>query len=190
MGTLASHTCETGNMLVMGDFNARVGTPDLVDNDNIPYVYSGIEDNTVNARGRSLVNMCSNNDMIITNHLKYNNKQLGGNLSFKRRGHWISELDLCLAKQGCLNQIVDVYIRQDILGSGHAPLCVTLGIPTATLTSINALTNRASMLGQTYNHTKEIKRLEKSRSYKTIDMQNFNRLMHDITPPYLPMVNQ
>ena len=171
MGALASHTRDTGNVLVMGDLNARVAAPYLSNADGVPYVYSGVVDNTLNARGRSLINMCDNNDMIIANHLQYGGNHLGGNLSFKRGDQWISELDLCLAKQECLSQITELEIRQDIVGSDHAPLCVTMKLPTATCTSIEELKLRSSMLGQTYqNISSETHKLDKSLAYKNIDL--------------------
>ena len=86
MGSLASHTQESGNVIAIGDFNARVALPNLTSTDNIPYVYNGIVDNILNARGKAQLNTCSNKNMVIANHLKYNNRQLEGNLSFKRRG--------------------------------------------------------------------------------------------------------
>ena len=86
MGSLASHTQESRNVITIGGFNARVELPNLTSADNIPYVYNGIVDNTLNARGKALLNTCSNNNMVIANHLKYNNRQLEGNLSFKRHG--------------------------------------------------------------------------------------------------------
>ena len=136
IGALASHTLEAGNIIVMGDLNARVAVPELVNSENVPYVYSGVVDNTVNARGRSLLHLCSNNNMVIANHLLYNKSQLGGNLSFRRGNTWISELDTCLAKQDCIDQITQLEIQQDIRGSDHAPLSVTVAIPSATITNI------------------------------------------------------
>ena len=86
IGALESHILESENTIVMGDLNARVGTPDLSNSENIPYVYSGVVDNTVNARGRSILSMCSNNNMVIANHLLHNDTQLGGDLSFRCDG--------------------------------------------------------------------------------------------------------
>ena len=121
IGALASHTLESGNVIVLGDLNARVAVPSLTDPDDIPYVYTGVVDQTLNTRGRAIINVCSNNNLVICNHLLYKNRQLGGHLSFKRRQQWISELDICLSKHECLDQITEINVRQDIKGSDHAP---------------------------------------------------------------------
>ena len=121
IGALAAHTLDSGNVVVLGDLNARVAMPSLTDSDGMPYVYSGVTDHTLNARGTAILNVCVNNDMVVANHLLYNDRQLGGNLSYKRRQLWISELDLCLTKQECLGQISEINIRQDIVGSYYAP---------------------------------------------------------------------
>ena len=154
IGKLASHTVESGNLVVLGDFNARVAVPNLSNSNNIPYVYTGVVDHTLNARGRSLLNICSNNSMVIANHLLYNNKELGGQLSFRQRDNWISELDLCLASQECIDHITDVTTRQDIAGSDNASLCVNISIPSAMITNINMLQERVGMLGNTHHQSK------------------------------------
>ena len=80
-----AETLGSDNMIVLGDLNARVAMPALEDPEGMPYVYKDVADHTLNARGRSILNMCSNNDMVVANHLYYNNRQRGGNLSYKRR---------------------------------------------------------------------------------------------------------
>ena len=94
LGILASNTVESGNLVVLGDLNGRVAVPNINDSNNAPYVYSGVVDLTVNARGKSLVNMCANNKLVIANHLKCNSRQLGGNLSYRKGSQWISKFDL------------------------------------------------------------------------------------------------
>ena len=126
--------------------------------------------------------------MVIGNHLLYNNRQLGGQLSFKRRQQWISELDICLAKQECLDQITKLVIRQDIIGSDHAPLCVTITIPSATITNIELLTKRSAMLGQCYEPPKVAKTLRKSTSFRSTNFHNVTRSLQDIVPPIIPPV--
>lgn len=190
IGALDAHTRDSENVIVMGDLNARVAVPTLSDPDGGPYVYTGVVDPTLNARGRAIMNVCENNSMVICNHLAYKGRQLGGQLSFKRRQHWISELDLCLSKHDCLEQISELNIRQDIIGSDHAPLCATLAIPSATVTSIGSLMRRSAMLGQ---HTEQIKpmpmhKMKKSQSYKCTDLQNLTAVLQDVVPPVIPPV--
>ena len=54
MGVLAAQTSETGNIMALGDFNARVAVPNLTDTQNNLYKYSGVVDNTLNVCGRCL----------------------------------------------------------------------------------------------------------------------------------------
>ena len=68
-GALAAHTRDTNNIIVLGDFNARVGVPNIIDKNGVPYVYRGTEDLVRNSHGRSLINLCNNNDMTIVNHI-------------------------------------------------------------------------------------------------------------------------
>ena len=77
--------------------------------------------------------------MVIANHLLHNDTQLGGNLSFRRGNTWISEIDTCLAKQGCIGQVLELETHQDIRGSDHAPLSVTVAIHTAIVTNTDML---------------------------------------------------
>lgn len=83
-------------------------------------------DSTINSHGRSLLNLCENNRLATFNHLIHREKEFGDNLRFKRRNEWLSELDICISKQESLNLIRDLSVRQDVIGSDHAPICVSL----------------------------------------------------------------
>ena len=58
----------------------------------------------------------------------YDDKTLGGDLSFRRGNTWVSEIDLCLAKNECMSLMKELIVDQSIKGSDHAPLCVILDI--------------------------------------------------------------
>ena len=167
IGELAAHTTQSGNIVVLGDLNGRISVPNLFDTNNISYIYRGVIDQTLNARGRCLLNICSNNSLVVVNHLWHNNRQRGGQLSFRRGGNWISELDLCLASQECIDHVTDVTTRQDIAGSDHAPLCVTVSIPSSVITNVAMLQERASMLGRTYHEIMpcSVQKLKKTPSH-------------------------
>lgn len=150
-GALAQRTRETGNVIVMGDLNARVGVPRLEDENGTYYDYREVKDDGGNGHGRTLTNICHNNAMVIANHLHKNGRQLGGDLSFKRRNTWISEIDLCLTKRDCIDLIKSVEVRQEVRGSDHAPLCVTLMIESRRAVSPSHLLQRAVSLGQSHH---------------------------------------
>ena len=183
IGSMESHVLESGNTIVMGDLNARVAVPKLSNSDNVPYVYSGVVDNIVNARGRTLLRMCNNNDMVIANHLLHNGRQLGGDLSFKRGNTWVSEIDTCLAKQECIDQILEVHTHQGMRGSDHAPLSVTVAILTATITNIDMLMKRSEMLGQVYTQANDNQNLKQTPSHRKLNLEQLTRTLQEIEPP-------
>ena len=150
-----------------------MGVPSLRDSEGVPFVYSGVVDHTLNARGRAITKVCTNNSMAICNHLYYKDRQLGGNLSFRRGQQWISELDLCLASNDCLEQLSVVNTHQDVKGSDHAPLCVTLDIPSANVSSIDDLIRRSAVLGKYTQHLRPRQIMKKSLQYRST---NLNKL--------------
>ena len=188
IGALAAHTVGTANVVVLGDLNGRVAVPSLTDPEGVQYVYSGVVDHTLNARGRAITNVCTNNSMVICNHLSYKGRQLGGNLSFRRGLQWISELDLCLSSSDCLEQISVVNTRQDVKGSDHAPLCVTLDIPSANVSSIDDLIRRSAALGKHTQHLNPRQIMKKSLSYRSTNLNNLQGLLQDQMPPVIPPV--
>ena len=111
----------TDHVLVMGDLNARVGTPVLSDARGDPYRYEGVVDAVVNAHGRDALNLCMNNQMVVMNHLSSGEAPMGGGLSFRRGRRWISEIDLCLARHETVKIIRELEIGKEIPGSDHAP---------------------------------------------------------------------
>lgn len=125
-GALARHVADSNEIVAMGAFNSRVGTPRIKDKiDNI-YSYRDVSDIVVNEHGKPLVNVCINNALVVANHLHHRGIQLGGGMSFKRHHIWISDIDLCIVKDSCIDLLQEVYVNQEIPGSGHAPLCATL----------------------------------------------------------------
>ena len=186
-GTLAAHTLPPGNIIAMGDFNARVGEPNIVGEDDQVCKYEGVRDITVNSHGRTLLNMCHNNDMIIVNNLTHNGVHYNGNLSFKRRDTWLSEIDLCLSSFGCLNMVKNLHVHQDVRGSDHAPLSITLSIDTVSALSAKELLQRSAGLCQSHHIQAPLPghRLKKSVGYKDVDGEKFVRLLNAIPPPVI-----
>lgn len=90
------------------------------------YHFEGDRDATVNSHGRAIENIRNNNDMVIVNNLNYNGKVYDGNLTFKERNKWLSEIDLCIAKRQCLSMIQDTRVHQEVIGSDHDPLSIRL----------------------------------------------------------------
>ena len=113
---------------MLGDFNARVGKPEAYTIADKKVEYDNICDTVQNASGKKLINLCKENSLIIANHLKTENKIFGGNLSYRKGKKWISELDLCLIHEKTLPLVKEVTVHQEVKGSDHVPLCVTMDI--------------------------------------------------------------
>ena len=66
----AAHAAQTNDhLIVLGDLNARVGTPVIPDAEDTPYTYSGVIDTTTNSHGKDVINLCKNGGMTVLNHL-------------------------------------------------------------------------------------------------------------------------
>ena len=170
----------------MGDLNSRVGTPQLRDAEDRPWEYRGVVDHTVNAHGRHLLNMCAESGMVIVNHLVSGTKNFGGDLSFRRGGQWISEIDLCLAHPTILTKIGDLCIRQDILGSDHAPLCISLDLNKGSLTNAEDLLHRSADLGKPYLSNEPAVKFQRSLKHTEVDKQRLATILQETPPPQLP----
>lgn len=120
--------------------------------------------------------------MVIANHLCFNGRNVGGELSFKRRLTWISEIDLCLVNGECIDIVKDINVHQDIPGSDHSPLTVTLAGDSSTTLSPVELLQRSSALGQMYEVTLQQK-LPKSVNYRSIDAEGLANALQEIAPP-------
>ena len=104
-GTLNSMIVDNKYVMVMGDFNARVAEPPISDEMRNLRSYEQVKDVIVNNHGQIMRDICKSGSMVIANHLVYRDTRLGGNLSFKKKDRWISEIDLCLLKTDVLNVI-------------------------------------------------------------------------------------
>lgn len=182
-GVLARQTAETGNVVVLGDLNARVGTPSIIDDNGNNYQYQDVKDHIVNEHGRTLLNMCVNNKLVVANHLYRNGKLFGGGLSFKRRNTWISEIDLCIVKGTCVDMISKVDIDHDIPGSDHAPLCVVLSVASGVAVSPDELLQRASLLGKQEYRPGTQPKMTKSVPHGYVDRERFITALQTVPPP-------
>ena len=124
------------------------------------------------------------NSLVIANHISHKGRSLGGNLSYRKRERWVSEIDLCLIKYQCLDVIKKLEVNQCIKGSDHAPLSVELDI-SHHFVAESLLLERASNLGQTYYRPPNTHLFKKSNSYRSVDVQRFSTVMEAHPPPHL-----
>ena len=180
-GNLEAVINEHEQIFVMGDFNARVGYPNIVDKEGIPYVYENVQDHHVNNNGRKLLDICSHRTLVVMNHLLYEGKIMGGNLSYRKR-EWVSELDLCIISRECIELIDCLEVNQSIRGSDHAPLSVVLKTGVRNL-SFRFLLERAENLGRSYIKPYNNQLIKKSISHNNVDVARFIQCMSQIQPP-------
>ena len=188
LGALAGRIAECERVVIVGDLNARVGKPIIRNENDELYNYYGVKDFTVNNMGRSVIQMCNDNDMVVANHLKYENKQLGGNLSF-RRTQWISEIDLCLVKKNVISMITDLNVRQDVKGSDHAPLTVSLDMKNYNIYTSLLLEN-ASSLGGSYMPSSNNDCVLKSPKCDDVNIDEFTSRLAQCVPPDINVMTQ
>ena len=190
-GALAAHTFPPGNVIVVGDFNGRVGMPNMLNEEGQMYQYSGGMDNIVNSHGKTLRNICNNNDMVLVNNLHFQGQHFLGNLTYRQGGRWVSEIDLCLSKRDSLSLLHELKIHQNVRGSDHAPISVTLRLKHSNTIAIRDLLNRAVTInqGNFTNYETVNSRPHKSLSYKEIDVNMFKRCLQEVNPPALTDVS-
>ena len=176
---------EKEKVVILGDFNARVGKPDIFDSEGNKLEYVDTCDKTQNAPGKKLINLCKEKSLVISNHLRYGNKIFGGNLSYRKGKKWISELDLCLVHEKSLPLLKEVIVRQEIKGSDHAPLCVTMDITNSNLIA-PLLLERSKNLGQSYFtvQTKN-RKLQRTEHCKNVNIEHFKNYMSAHQPPVM-----
>ena len=106
---------------------------------------------------------------MIVNNVIHGENTFGGNLTFKRRNEWISEIDLCVAKENSLILIKDLTVKQDVSGSDHAPICVTLDLARGVCASAKELITRSLRLGNScYQQPAERKLRKSSTAHQTL----------------------
>ena len=188
LGALEGQVRDCDRVIVLGDLNARIGFPVNRNIEGKRFEYQNVKDHTVNNMGRAVMNMCDENKMLVANHLKWDRKHLGGDLSF-RRSQWISEIDLCLAKYNTVDMLKNLEIRQDIKGSDHAPITLTIDIDTWKETSPTQLLERACNLGKTHTHSPCTTTVSRGPHHECVDLRAFAARMAESEPPTLDGVN-
>ena len=69
-GALARHAAESDKFVAMGDFNSRVGTPLIKDKNDNMYNYRDVSDIVVNEHGKTLMNVCNNNALVVASTIE------------------------------------------------------------------------------------------------------------------------
>lgn len=177
-------------VIALGDFNARIGTPVITYGDGYVYRYDGVRDHTVNSHGRMLLNTCVSNGMVVLNHLSRNERTFGGDLSFRRGLDWISEIDLCLLKTDCVKRVNYLEVNQTIQGSDHAPLCLGLATQGWSHMSPTVLLERARRLGESSCNKPCEQVIRRTPRYNTVNLNDFRNVLETLDPPNVNVPGQ
>ena len=109
--------------VIVGDFNARCGdgVHELVQQN--PILQYRIVDTAVNSNGRDILQVCTDNNLVILNNLQSDSKFFQGGLTFRKKKKWVSEIDLCLLSLSLLGCTKKLFVSQNSNNpSDHAPV--------------------------------------------------------------------
>ena len=112
-----------------------------------------IVDNTVNTNGRSLAQTCIANKLTPVNNLKIADRVWKGNLTYRKKQRWISEVDLCLVSLPLTKAVSHFSVDQSLrYPSDHAPVSVGFDFSCCVnACRVDELVERSKMLGS-YEH--------------------------------------
>ena len=180
--TIQEHSHQE-QIIILGDFNSRLGNLNTFHQNEIEtnITYSENPDTTVNANGRDLANLCLMEKILPLNHMKLNNKNLHGNLTFRRQHNWISQLDWAFSSPSHLKHIESFEINQDTtLPTDHASLSLTLS---GFCCPAQHVASSARQLGAYNSHQSSSKTTKLPKPIKHVDQETFLHLLRD--PPIL-----
>ena len=117
-------------IFLIGDLNSRMSNLSMFDDVDRGIVYADNVDKGSNAHGKELANICKWSEVYPVNNVTLNGKQFSGNLTFRKRTEWISQLDWCICSFDVLQCIRDfaVLSSSPLLGD-HATLSVAIDVP-------------------------------------------------------------
>ena len=172
--------------LIVGDFNARCGegVHDLVHQN--PDMQYNVVDRAMNSNGREVLQVCSDNNLLILNNLHTDKNLFQGALSFRQKKKWVSEIDLCVLSPSLLSCAKSFYVCQDATNlSDHASVSTefifTPGLvhPRSLLTRAENTCGHAVLMSDAYNLTM----CRKPIPYHHIHPLQFCEMLQDRSPP-------
>ena len=169
----------------IGDLNSRIGIPTEFACGDEVLKYIGCEDNNVNSNGKSVLQLCKDNNLVVINNLQYGEKHFKSKLSFRKKSRWISEPDLLLASNTCLDMVKSFGMIQQFenkfLYSDHALLEFVIDLE-KTRVSSSLILKSACNLGKSVYEACPI-RIEKSMLLAQCDQTKIEEYFHQNDPP-------
>lgn len=171
-------------VVLIGDFNARIPNLSVLNDTNNAFSYSVNCDSGVNGHGNEMLNICQTLGIRPINHLIIKEKHFTGDLTFRQKDRWISQLDWAFCSVSLIPHIMEFEVLKNLASlSDHAPLslCINLDTP-----DFDILLPRANSLIMPYAHLeKKISSSQRRRiNPQEIDV---NQFVQKVTPEMLDL---
>lgn len=117
----------TSAYVVVGDMNTRCGdkVKELIEGSNDMY-YKPV-DETVNSNGKSIIQVCKDNNLLVVNNLHTASTSFPSSLTYRKKKKWISEVDYCLISARYIRCVKNFEVNQNtVMPSDHAPVSIDL----------------------------------------------------------------
>ena len=188
--SIPAHLESGKHCVIVGDLNARLGSRVHAVDENCGFSHHVVDD-AVNPNGRSLVQTCLANRLTVVNNLKTVDHIWNGNLTYRKKQLWISEVDLCLVSLPLVGAISHFNVDQSLTyPSDHAPVSVGFDFSHCLNTcKIDELVERSEMLGS-YDHLKyNNNNTTRPIPYRFIDRDLFAQNIEQTPLPVVDVTN-
>ena len=183
--SIPAHLDSGKNVVIVGDLNSRLGFRVHAISEEFRTVSHNVIDPTTNANGRALVQTCIANRLTPVNNLKTPDHTWNGNLTYRKKQNWISEVDLCLVSLPLIGAISHFSIDQDCkFPSDHAPVSVTFDFSSC-INSVKTgeLIERSEMLGSYKHLAPKNTSMKRPLPYRFIDQDLFSQNIQQVPVP-------
>ena len=112
------------------------------------YSYENINVPKSDTTGTGLTSLCIDCDMVPLNHLKSNDKQFTGGLTYREGKRWVLEVDWFITSFEAVPAISSLEIDQSLsVPSDHAPISITINCELLLPPQVESLLERSQQLG-------------------------------------------
>lgn len=165
-------------ILLFGDLNSRFGTRlnEIALNDHYEYINMNDTCSNLNSNAQMLKSIIRDNKLVVVNNLKYGRHVFNGNLTFRRSGNWVSEIDWLIVSDVIMkNDLIKKFNIPHIseLPSNHAPVTFELNCNFLIKIDHNMLLNRANNLGRNFSNDYNDRKCYAPLRLKDIDISKF-----------------
>ena len=180
--------------IVIGDMNARFGSlardlPSLVElpeSDNFTYPDLPDDVRLPNDNAFILSSVCQASKLVLINNLKTSDKHFLSRKTYRKGEQWVSELDVCIVSSGVVSRVSEFQVFQnDSYLSDHAPIAITLSLPTLDLENLSARAHHLGDHAVLYDACNPNRHVRKPVHYNDIDETTFTNILHEVECPVL-----